>query len=50
MNETYVLGIDFGTESGRAMLVRAADGEGDLLSVSQTYQHHAARFGAEVYS
>jgi L-ribulokinase len=27
MNETYVLGIDFGTESGRAMLVRAADGE-----------------------
>src|SRR6266567_8907644 len=27
MNETYALGIDFGTESGRAMLVRVADGE-----------------------
>ncbi|MBI3470954.1 MAG: ribulokinase [Candidatus Solibacter usitatus] len=26
MNEQYVLGIDFGTESGRVMLVRAADG------------------------
>src|SRR5260221_10142830 len=27
MNETYVLGIDFGTESGRVMLVSLADGE-----------------------
>ena len=25
--DTFVLGLDFGTESGRAMLVRAADGE-----------------------
>src|SRR5438128_9047090 len=27
MNETYALGIDFGTESGRVMLVRLSDGE-----------------------
>src|SRR5882672_2402315 len=27
MNETYVLGIDFGTESGRVMLVSVSDGE-----------------------
>ena len=27
MNESYALGIDFGTESGRVMLVRAVDGE-----------------------
>ena len=27
MNERYALGIDFGTESGRVMLVRLSDGE-----------------------
>ena len=27
MDQRYALGIDFGTESGRVMLVRLADGE-----------------------
>lgn len=25
-NERYVVGVDFGTESGRAVVVRASDG------------------------
>src|SRR5262249_46616239 len=36
MNETYALGIDFGTESGRVMLVRVADGE-EIVSAIVPY-------------
>lgn len=38
MSEQYVIGIDFGTLSGRALVVRAADGE-ELGSAVHEYRH-----------
>ncbi len=36
--ETYVVGVDFGTESGRAVVVRAQDGT-ELASAVCPYPH-----------
>ena len=38
MSEQYVIGIDFGTLSGRALVVRASDGE-ELGSAVHEYRH-----------
>jgi L-ribulokinase len=37
-NERYVIGVDFGTESGRAVVVRASDGA-ELAGSVCPYQH-----------
>jgi L-ribulokinase len=37
-NERYVVGVDFGTESGRAVVVRASDGA-ELAGSVCPYQH-----------
>jgi L-ribulokinase len=38
MNEKYVIGIDFGTLSGRSILVRCSDGK-EINSCSHEYKH-----------
>lgn len=38
MREKYVIGLDYGTESGRAILVQCSDGS-ILASVEQKYRH-----------
>lgn len=38
MPEKYTLGVDFGTQSGRALLVRLRDGEEEAVSVLE-YEH-----------
>ncbi len=38
MSEKYVIGIDFGTLSGRALVVRASDGE-EIGSAVHEYRH-----------
>jgi L-ribulokinase len=40
MSEQYVIGVDFGTLSGRAVVVRAADGE-ELGSAVHEFEHGA---------
>ena len=37
-NERYVIGVDFGTESGRAVVIRASDGA-ELSSSVCPYEH-----------
>ena len=38
MSDQYVIGIDFGTLSGRALVVRASDGE-EIGSAVHAYRH-----------